>query len=277
MSLTRLVLVLALAGASSSCMLMPQGRSAVAEGRYFSTGNAAYDEFFVRLHRMQVELKTAPETLASIRQAIARGVELPPTADTQALRAALTTKANEMGRRGANLSVDHGREPGAHSRLKVTGTPPEADRPLVKELEDVLARLGEVRDRSVSWQKELEWLPPTGVALDGSVEAAFVGRSKWTRDEVHQNLADAQKVVALMPTRIKEIDQQGDEIEELFVGAFGETKAEPPPPEPPKSKPRPAPRPRANEAPPSPAQASSETAPSAPKPKHGTAKPDFEP
>ena len=257
-------------------MLMPQGRSAVAEGRYFSTGNANYDEFFVRLHRMQVELKTAPETLASLRQAIARGVELPPTADTQALRAALTTKASEVGRRGATLTVDHGREPGANARLKVTGTPAEADRPLVKALDDVLARLGELRDRSVPWQKELEWLPPTGVALDGSVEAAFVGRSKGTRDDVHRNLADAQKVVALMSTRVKEIDQQGDEIEALLVSAFGETKAEPPSAEPPKPKPRPAPRPRATEAPSGPAQESSEAAPP-PKPKQGTAKPDFEP
>jgi hypothetical protein len=250
-------------------MLAPQGPSAVAQGRYFSTGNANYDEFFVRLYRMQVELKTAPETLASLRQAIARGVELPPTADTQALRAALTTRASEMGGRGATLAVDQGREPGARPRLKVIGSPAEKDRPLVKALEDGLARLGELRDRSGMWRKELEWLPPTGVALDGSVEAAFVGRSKGTRDDVHHNLADAQKVVALMSTRVREIDQHGDEIEELLVSAFGETKAEPPPAEPRKSRPRPASSPR-------PAAASEEPAP-APKPKQGTARPDFEP
>jgi hypothetical protein len=274
MSLTRLVLVLTLAGASSSCMLAPRGPSAVAQGHYFSTGNANYDEFFVRLYRMQVELKNAPETLASLRQAIARGVELPPTADTQALRAALTTKASEMGGRGATLAVDQGREPGARARLKVTGTPAEADRPLVKTLEDVLAELSELRDRSGTWQKELEWLPPTAVALDGSVEAAFVGRSKGTRDDVHHNLADAQKVAALMSTRMKEIDQHGDEIEALLVSAFGETRsAEPPPAETPKPRPRPAPRPASS---PPPVAASEEPA-SAPKPKQGTAKPDFEP
>jgi hypothetical protein len=273
MSLTRLVFVLALAAASSSCILVPRGPSAVAQGRYFSTGNANYDEFFVRLHRMQIELKTAPETLASLRQTVARGVELPPTADNQALRAALSTKASEMNGRGATLAVHKGHEPGARTRLKVSGSPAEKDRPLVKTLDDVLARLGELRDRSSLWQKELEWLPPTAVALDGSVEAAFVGRSKGTRDDVHQNLADAQKVVALMSTRMREIDQHGDEIEELLVSVLGETKVEPPPPEPPKARPRPAPRPAPS---PPPVAASEDPAP-APKPKQGTAKPDFEP
>ena len=262
-------------------MFQTQGPSDVAQGRYYSTGNPNYDEFFVRLHRMQVELKAAPETLASIRQDLARGLELEPAAGTDQLRSALKTKANEMSGRGATFIVDRGQEPGERTRLVVTGTPAEADRPLVKTLEDALSRVGELRERSGTWQKELDWLPPAGVALDGSVEAAFVRESRGTRDDVRQNLADAQKVVTLMTARKKEVDASSTEIEELFVSAFGTKKAEPPPPPAPAPAPAPRPRPRpaAAQAPsrPTPAAPASDEAAPPPKPKQGTARPDFEP
>jgi hypothetical protein len=277
-----MALLLALTSGGGCRLFQTQGPSDVAQGRYYSTGNPNYDEFFVRLHRMQVELKAAPETLTSIRQDLARGLELEPAAGTDQVRSALATKANEMSNRGATFAVDRGREPGARTRLAVSGTPAEADRPLVKTLEDVLSRVGELRERSGTWQKELDWLPPAGVALDGSVEAAFVGESRATRDDVHQNLADAQKVVTLMTARKKEIDASGTEIEELFVSAFGTKKAAEPPPPPapaPAPAPRPRPRPAAAQAPsrPAPAAPASDEAAPAPKPKQGTARPDFEP
>jgi hypothetical protein len=273
-----MALLLALASGVGCRLFQTQGPSDVAQGRYYSTGNPNYDEFFVRLHRMQVELKAAPETLASIRQDLARGLELQPAAEMDQVRSALEAKASELSGRGATFVVDRGREPGERTRLVVTGTPAEADRPLVKTLEDVLARVGELRERSGTWQKELDWLPPAGVALDGSVEAAFVRESRGTRDDVRQNLADAQKVVTLMTARKKEVDASGAEIEELFVSAFGTKKAEPaPPPDPaPAPRPRPAPRPAAA-APPRPAAPASDEPAPAPKPKQGTARPDFEP
>jgi hypothetical protein len=274
MPLKRRLLFVWLAGALGCSLLVPPGPSAVARGRYFSTGNPNYDEFFVRLHRMQVELKAGPETLASIRADLARGLELAPPSDTAALRAALTAKAGQMSGRGTALAVDRGRESGSRMRLTVAGTPAETDRALVKTLEDALARLGELRERFSTWQKELEWLPQTGVALDGSIEAAFVGQSRATRNDVHENLADAQKVIALMTARMREIDTNSAELEALFTSAFGESKAAPPPPEPAKPRPRPAPRPPAAAAPAAPA---GDEPPPAPKPKQGTARPDFEP
>ena len=269
-------LLLALA-ASAGCRLGPQGPTTVAQGHYFSTGNSQYDEFFVRLHRMQVELKAAPETLASVRGDLTRGLALEPNADAEGIRSALTKKASELNARGAALIVDRGREP-AQSRLAVTGAVAQADRELVKTLGDAFARVGEVRGRFGAWQGELEWLPPTGAALDGSVEAAFVGQSRGTRDDVHENLVDAQKVVALMTARVKEIEATSSELEGIFVSAFGENRHEPAPAPEPETKPKPRPAPRA-EAPArkaSPA-AEDETPAAAPKPKQGTARPDFEP
>ncbi len=275
--IARTALALSLASAVGCRLLGPQGPSDVAQGRYFSTGNPNYDEFFVRLHRMQVELKAAPETLTQIRQDLAKNLALEPAAGTPELRSALGAKAGEMSGRGTSLAVDHGREPGERLRLSVAGTPAEADRPLVKTLEEALLRLGEIRERSGSWQKELEWLPPAGVELDGSVEAAFVGQSRGTRDDVHQNLADAQKVVALMAERKKQVDTSSAELEDLFVGALGAKRTEPAPAPaaPPAPRPRPRPAPAAHPAAATPPP-SDEPAPAA-KPKQGTARPDFEP
>jgi hypothetical protein len=269
----RLTLFFALASAAvAGCQFGPPAASAVAQGRYFSTGNPNYDEFFVRLHRMQVELGAAPETLAQVRANLARELELAPPSAPEALRAALSTKADAVGARGATLQVVPGRDTGKGPRLAVSGSPAAADQPFVKTL---------------SWERELEWLPPAGIALDGSVEAAFIGQSRGTRDDVHENLADAQKVVALMRTRKLEIDASSAELEELFVSALGEKRSEPAPPaaeDPPtKPKARTAPRPRAagdspqaGSRPAAPAAEGSEPAP-APKPKQGSARPDFEP
>ncbi|HVR18266.1 MAG TPA: hypothetical protein VMS65_01175, partial [Polyangiaceae bacterium] len=255
-----------------------QGPSAVAQGHYFSTGNPQYDEFFVRLHRMQVELKAAPETLASVRSDLARSLALEPNADAEAIRGALTKKAGELNARGAVLIVDRGRAPGALSRLAVTGTVAQTDREVVKTLGDAFARVGEVRGRFGVWQGELEWLPPAGATLDGSVEAAFVGQSRGTRDDVHENLVDAQKVVALMTTRVKEIEATSAELDGIFVSAFGENRHEPAPSPEPETKPKPRPASRA-EAPARKASPSAEdeTPAAEAKPKQGTARPDFEP
>jgi hypothetical protein len=276
--LSPLLLALALV-APAGCRLGPQGPSAVAQGHYFSTGNPQYDEFFVRLHRMQVELKAAPETLASVRAELTQGLALEPNADAEAVRGALTKKAGELNARGAGLIVDRGREPGGPSRLAATGTVAQTDRELVKTLGDAFGRVGEVRGRFGAWQDELEWLPPAGAALDGSVEAAFVGQSRGTRDDVHENLVDAQKVVALMTARVKEIEASSAELDGMFVSAFGENRHEPASPPEPETKPKPRPASRA-EAPArkaAPAAEDDDPPAAATKPKQGTARPDFEP
>lgn len=286
-SLRRVIFCFVLAGAgASACRLGAPGPSAVAQGRYFSTGNPDYDEFFVRLHRMQVELAAAPEALARIRGDLSRELELTPAATTDELRTALATKAEAVGARGATLRVAQGGASGGGPSLAVSGTPAEADRQFVTTLEEALERLGELRQRSPAWQRELEWLPPAGIALDGSVEAAFVSESRGTRDDVHLNLADAQKLVNLMATRKREIDTNATELEAMFVKALGEKRSEAPPPPPPDAEPAPKAKPRhapRKSAPASPPQAASRPAPEkeaaepAPKPKQGSARPDFEP
>jgi hypothetical protein len=279
-SFSALLAVLALGG-PAACGLSQRGPSAVAQGRYFPTGNPNYDEFFVRLHRMQVELKAAPETLTAVREDLARRLALEPNADADALRTALKTKAGEVSGRGVTIVVDRAREPDMTTRLVVVGAPGAADREMIASFTNAVERVGEIRGHRGAWQKELEWLPKTAVTLDAGVEAAFVGESRGTRDDVHENLADAQKVVALMTARVKEIDENSAELEGIFVSAFGEKRHDPPPAPaeptpsepPPKSKPRPSARTEA----PTPRPPADETPAATAKPKQGTARPDFEP
>lgn len=262
------------------CGLGPREPSHVAQGRYFSTGNPRYDEFFVRLHRMQVELKDAPDDLAALNAELARSVALPPTADATTLRATLAKKAGEATVRGATLRVDRARGPDGRTRLSVRGSPAQKDRALVKTLDVVLARLTDVRERTGQWRKELEWLPATGATLDGGVEAAFVGQSRAKRDDIHENLADAQKVIALMAARLRDVETRRGELEELVASALGETESEQPPPasaEPPSAKPPVPTRHRPPTAASRSQAASGGEGPPSPRPKQPTAKPDFEP
>jgi hypothetical protein len=324
-SFSALLAVLALGG-PAACGLSQRGPSAVAQGRYFPTGNPNYDEFFVRLYRMQVELKAAPETLAAVRGDLVRRLALEPSADADALRAALKTKAGEVSGRGATLVVDphrrrssppgdesgaelrerselaeggggavakraagarppfmveRARESDTTTRLVVVGAPAAEDKETIASFTTAVERVGEIRGHLGAWLKELEWLPKTAVALDASVEAAFVGESRGTRDEVHENLADAQKVVALMTARVKEIDENSAELEGIFVSAFGEKRRDPPPapaePTPSEPPPKTKPRPSARTEAPTPRPPADEAPAATAKPKQGTARPDFEP
>jgi hypothetical protein len=81
--------------APSACMLYARGGpTAVAQGRYYSTGNPEYDEFFIDLHRMQVELNDAPERTAAPRKALADKLEV--GLDTEVLKEALKKRATEL-------------------------------------------------------------------------------------------------------------------------------------------------------------------------------------
>lgn len=269
--------------AAASCVSYgPPATTTVARGEYFSTGNADYDEFFVRLFRLQVALGSEPEALSRARGALSRKLGLTDKAETLQLRSALGTRASELRAHGLSIRVETSREAKGGSKLSVTGTKSAADAELVAAIEEAFTVAARQREGLPGWQKELEALPPRGVALESGLEAAFVGTGRGTRDEIRGNLTDAQKIMGLMGPRLKELDAASAELHSAMTQVFSPPAAAPPPAEPtvtepdPKSKPRrPASTGRAPAAP-KPVRTPGE-APPAPPPKQGPAKPDFEP
>jgi hypothetical protein len=282
---TWLLLIAGLAAPlSAACMSYgPPAPTAVAQGQYFSTGNPDYDEFFVRLFRLQLELGQAPEQLAGARAALAAKLGVPDKAETAALKSALAERAGELGSRGVRVRIASEKDTDGTQALRVSGTPSGSDAELVAELERALAETTRIRKQLPAWHKELELLPPRGVVLESGIESAFVGKGRAERNEIRENLADAQKIMGLMGPRLKELDTAASELADAFAAAF--PAPAPPPPEPVAPEPEVKPKPRANRGgarpaggklPAKPAQAAGDGEPPA-KPVQGTAKPDFEP
>jgi hypothetical protein len=290
----------------SACQLYARsGPTEVAQGRYFSTGKPEYDEFFIDLHRMQVELNDAPERAAAPRAALAE--KLDTGIDTEVLKEALKKRASELAGRSVKLAVEKPSDPAKPLTLRVTGAPSRADAELKATIEETLGKGSELRLRANGWLKLLEELPGRATALEGGVDPAFVGKSPGKRAEIKRNLADAKKVVELLLTRAKDAERSNTELLEAVTSALGEAepaakaeaeatgadekpaekkkarRASPPPA--PKARPARAPKPVKPAAPPPPKPAAAAPAPKPeksdvappPKPTQGTAKPDFEP
>ena len=274
MSVTRsraLRFVLLAALAAPACM--PYGQpepSSVAQGRYFATGNPDYDEFFVQLFRLQVDLETTPQKLAAERTRLATAAAAPKDADAATFRTKLVEHVNGLRARGVRFQYAREKEVAV---LRVSGARPGAESDFGQALASAVQTATNARRKSPSWHERVGQLPPRGVILEQNVEAAFVGQSRGTRSDVRQNLVDAQQLLVLMGPRLTRIDEQTNELYEALEAALHEAPP-PPPPEPEaEAKPKPIakPKPRASE------QGGGETQPAAPAPKQGTAKPDFEP
>jgi hypothetical protein len=282
------LLLLGLTTAPAGCMSYgPPAPTTVAQGQYFSTGNPDYDEFFVRLYRLQLELGQAPAELGRTRGALAQKLGVAEKAEAAALKTALTERAAELRSRGITARLESSREAPGTTTLRTSGTPSAADSELVTALEQTLAATNRIQKALPAWRTELEALPPRGVVLESGLESAFIGKGRAERNEIRENLADAQKIMGLMGPRLKELETGTDELAEALAATF--PPPAPPPPEPPAPEPEAKPKPRSGRAAggarpaaakpaPKPAQNDgSSEGPAPAKPAQGTAKPDFEP
>jgi hypothetical protein len=284
--------VLALAGLLSlgGCrsFFFPEATD-VAQGRYYSSGEPDYDEFFLRVYRLQVALKDAPAKVERLMADLSVKLGLTPTAAPPELRAALTEKLRSLGGKGITLRLE--RDVGGGVYIKQNGTATGADAAFLETLGQAVAAIDSVRDRIGPWQRDLDSLPPRGIELDRRVDEVFRLEGRGKRGTVHENLADAQKVMGMMRSLLKDADARSTELAEAVIGVLGASA--PPPPSPSESEPEPEADPEVKSRPraaptrrsgpaaaprpaPTPKPASGD-GPPAPKPVQGTAKPDFEP
>jgi hypothetical protein len=258
--------------------------SDVGKGRYYSSGNPDYDEFFLRVYRLQVELKDGPEDVERLTADLGAKLGLAKGAAPPDLRAALAERVKAFGAHGISLRLE--RDVGGGMQLKQTGSATGADAELLVTLGQAVTAIDAVRDRVGSWTRDLDRLPAKGIELDRSVDEAFRLEGRGKRGEVHDNLADAQKVMGLMRSLASDADARSAQLSEAVIGVLGASAPPPPPPPDPEPEAEPETKPRPRAAPPrrSAPAAGSRPAPKSggddappPPPKQGTAKPDFEP
>jgi hypothetical protein len=313
MLLTRRLALAFLALAPACQAILPTGPSNVAQGRYYGTSEPEYDDFFLRLYRLQLALKDAPKRIGEPRQKVADALSVGP--DPEEIRVALTKRASELQNRGIRYTVAHA-DANQPPTLIVTGNPTGKDFELKGHLEGALKSAGELKLDITAWQKELDELGPKESSLESNVNEKFASRSQSERAEITTNLSDGQKIITLLVERTRDLDHATTDFLKALGTALGEKQVEPTPAEstavsssdPPEKKskkgakapkpaaepkaaqpkqkgaaPKPAPAPKAASksaapaAAPKPAKADTGDAPPPPKPAPGTAKPDFEP
>lgn len=220
---SRLALLLALLAPVGCDMFMKPGPTAVAQGRYYASGNPEYDAFFVELHRLQVELKDAPDRAAEPRQALAKALDVGVDADV--IKEALGKKASELNAHQIKFTVQKPASPDKPSTLHVTGSPSGDAAELQKTLEDALAKISELKIAADGWQKALEPLPEREAALESNVDTAFADKPPRTRSEVRANLTDGRKIIDLLVTRAQETARTNGELLDAMTSALGEAPA----------------------------------------------------
>lgn len=257
--------------AAAACL--PYGQpepSSVAQGRYFATGQPDYDEFFIQLYRLQLDLESTPRKLAAERTRLAAAIGLPNDPDAATFRSKLVTRVDELRARGVRFEYRREKEVAV---LRVHGASPGPDHDFGQALASAVQTTTNARRKNPAWRGQHDQLPPRGVALERQVETTLAGESRGTRSDVRQNLTDAQQLLVLMGARLTRIEEQTRELYDALEAALHEA----PPPPPPEPEAEPKPQLNAGKPKPRSVKAAEGEAPTPSPPKQGTAKPDFEP
>ncbi len=191
--------------------------SLVAQGKYYSSGDPHYDEFFIALYLLQVEMADAPKLAEGERRALAEALTAPADADAAGIGQRLHEEAQKLGHAGVHLRLDTHLDTAkpemASATLRSNARPKDGPTAvLLNQVETSAAHLA----RSVSEMKEgeeaLGRLEPLSVSLDAGVDTAFADTHFGKQGEVRRNLADAQQLIGLMRTRAQAVHATSEQL-----------------------------------------------------------------
>ncbi|HYQ27035.1 MAG TPA: hypothetical protein VER04_07445 [Polyangiaceae bacterium] len=296
-------------GCVPSCTLFgTRDESTVAQGKYYSSGNAYYDEFFVELYLFQVGMAEAPKTPEAERQRMIALLLLEPQATPAMIEQRLHEEALSLSRAGVHLRLDRSSQADGPETAR-TSIRSNA-RPKENPAAALLATVETSSTNLLRWQLTMKQkeaalgrLELMTIRLDAGVDRTFSQAPVGKPTEVKKNLADAHKLIPLMRLRAEAVRESTEQLLAALThgidtddGSIGPTldaeqskTAEPSAPDPakkpagkpPHSKNKPASSAAAPAARAKPAQASGDsdapTKPRAPAGKPAPAPRDFEP
>ena len=255
------------------------GPSEVAQGRYYSVGNAEFDSFFVSVYQQQLAMARAPGELSDARKSLTTALVLEDNAQNAEIAEKLRLALNALSQRGARVHFEV-RLPTPpdpeHSMALISSVPaPEgSERATLAVVEASLTRLLRLAATMHQSTNDVTRLRAQVPSLEAKVDAALREQGPRKRDRTLKNLEDSERVMVLMQARAEEtaapIDGLYRELSRVFAKSEPAPAEPPPPAAKPEEKPRPrpaAPRPRADPSP------VASPAPKSPAPKSA----DFEP
>ncbi len=293
-SKTRFARALAVSACLASAAVLPScavfgggGPSQVAQGKYYSSGNPQYDEFFIALYQLQVEMADAPHVPDTERQSLAQALGLSPETPADGVTERLREEALKLNRTGVRMRLEQSAPPDkpetASATIRATYRPKDAaSAGLLVKVETSATNLLRTATSMKAAEVLLGKLEVEAINLDADVPKAFAKARVGKKGEVKKNLADAQKLITLMKARGDDVRAQCEALLTAIAKAVntddGSLSAPPPesanpePPKPADADAKKAPKPHAKPKAASSTPAARAPAP-APKPKPPSPKP----
>jgi hypothetical protein len=194
-----------------------RNQSTVAQGKYYAAGDPHYDEFFVGLFLLQVQMDQAPHVPELERLNLAHALALTPGASNADVAQRLHEEALKLSRSGLRMRLDQNasseKPDAASAALKTSGRP--KDRETTNFLAQVetsatalLRSAGELKQAT----EALDGLELAAGGLDASVDKDFASAPVGKLEEVKKNLADAHRLVALMKVRAQAVQGESEQL-----------------------------------------------------------------
>jgi hypothetical protein len=206
-----------LAALPACSMFTAHNQSTVAQGKYFAAGEPHYDEFFVGLFLLQLQMEQAPHLPELQRLNLAHAIGLTPRASSAEVGQRLNEEALKLRRTGLRMRLDQ--YPASEKPDSANAAVRTSERPndrktaaFVAQIETsattLLRSIGELKQADDA----LDGLELAAGGLDASVDKDFAAAAPGKQDEVKKNLADAHKLIALMKVRAGEVRGESEEL-----------------------------------------------------------------
>ncbi len=212
-----LALACSLATLPACGVFAARNQSTVAQGKYYAAGDPRYDEFFVGLFLLQLQMEQAPHLPELARLSVAHALGLTPQASSDEVGQRLHEEALKLSRWGLRMRLDQ--NPSSEKPESASAAVRTSERPkdrqtasFVGQVEtsatSLLRSIGELRQAD----EALDGLELTAGGLDASVDEDFAAAPADKQDEVKKNLADAHKLIALMKLRGAEVRGESERL-----------------------------------------------------------------
>jgi|GEM_PF-968844 hypothetical protein len=194
-----------------------RNQSTVAQGKYYAAGDPHYDEFFVGLFLLQVQMEQAPHLPELERLNLAYALSLTPQASSEEVGQRLHEEALKLSRSGLRMRLDQTpsseKPDSASAALRTSERPKDRQTTaLVGQIETsatiLLRSMGELKQADDA----LDGLELTAGGLDATVDKDFAAAPAGKLDEVKKNLADSHKLIALMKVRASEVHSESEQL-----------------------------------------------------------------
>ena len=207
----------AIAAAPGCAVFGGGGPSLVAQGKYYSSGNPQYDEFFIELYQLQVQMADAPHVTDVERQNLAQALGLSPDTPADGVSQRLREETLKLSQSGVRMRLEQNPSPekpeAASATIRATSRP--KDNPsaaLISTVESSATNLLRCASGMKAAAIRLGKLEVAGIGLDADVPKSFAQARMGKQTEVKKNLADAQKLITLMKARGDDVRAQSEQL-----------------------------------------------------------------